>query len=338
MLKQLSKSIYLLVFTLVIICVLYPLIMWAIGQSIFPFKANGSIINGPDGKPVGSELIAQQFTKDEYFQPRPSAASYNGSASSSSALSVSNYALRNRVATMIGPIVKYKGGSKDGQLVGPDVELWFQKDIYQGNPHIVAQWADIHNSLAQTWVSTDSIHSQFVADWSKTHHRLVDSFIKNNPQTPQPQPADLAVVFFENFSKENPGKFLSAVTDSISNGNTVTLIKSVKTGMDIQSVFFDMWRQDNPDVNLQDVPGDMVTTSASGLDPHISLQNAEFQLERVASKWASDLNRNPNQIRQEIKQILDKNASAPLGGIWGEKFINVLQVNLELNRRYGNPK
>ena len=309
MLKQLSKSIYLLVFTVVIICILYPLVVWAIGQLFFPFQSNGSIINGPDGKPVGSELIAQQFTKDEYFQPRPSAASYNGSASSSSALSVSNYALRNRVATMLGPIVKYQGGSKDGQLVAPDIEHWFQKDIYQGSSHIVAQWADLHNSLAQAWVNTDSIHTQYVTDWSKSHHSAVESFIKDNPQTPQPQPADLAVVFFENFSKENPGKFLSLVTDTIANGKTVILIKSVNTGTDIQSIFFDMWRQDNPNVNLQDVPGDMVTTSASGLDPHVSLQNAEFQLDRVASKWASDLKRNPNQIKEEIEKILQNNAS-----------------------------
>ena len=41
-------------------------------------------MNGPDGKPVGSLLIAQPFTKDEYFQPRPSAASYDASASASS--------------------------------------------------------------------------------------------------------------------------------------------------------------------------------------------------------------------------------------------------------------
>jgi K+-transporting ATPase ATPase C chain len=337
MLKQLSKSIYLLVFTVVIICVLYPLILWAIGQIFFPFQSNGSIINGPDGKPVGSKLIAQSFTKDEYFQPRPSAASYNGSASSSSALSVSNYALRNRVATMLGPIVKYQGGSKDGQLVGPDIEHWFQKDIYQSSPHIVAQWADLHNSLAQAWVNTDSIHSQYVADWSKSHHNAVESFIKDNPQIPQPQPADLAVIFFENFSKENPGKFLSVVSDTIANGITVTLIKPVNTGTDIQSIFFDMWRQDHPDVDLQNLPGDMVTTSASGLDPHISLQNAEFQLDRVASKWAADLKKDPNQIKKEIEQILQHNVSAPLGGIWGEKFINVLQVNLELRNRYGNP-
>ena len=104
---------------------------------------------GPDGKPVGSRLIAQPFTKDEYFQPRPSAASYDASASASSSLAASNYALRDRVARVLGPIVKYRSGPKAGQLVAPDIESWFQQDVYQGNPHIVAQWADLHNSLAR---------------------------------------------------------------------------------------------------------------------------------------------------------------------------------------------
>jgi K+-transporting ATPase ATPase C chain len=337
MLKQLSKSIYLLVFAVVIGCVIYPLVLWAVGQIFFPFQSNGSIVNGPDGKPVGSEIISQQFTKDEYFQPRPSAASYDASASSSSALSVSNYALRNRVATMLGPIVKYNSGPKAGQLVAPDIEAWFQKDIYQGSPHIVAQWADAHNSLAQAWVNTDSIHKQFVSDWAKAHPQVVAKFIKDNPQTPQPQPSDLAVVFFENFSSENPGKLPSVVTDTIAGGKTVSVMKPVNTGTDIQSIFFDMWRQDNANADLQNVPGDMVTSSASGLDPHISLENAEFQLDRVASKWAADLKRDPNTVRQEIQEIIQKHTSAPLAGIWGDKFVNALMVNLDLRNKYGAP-
>jgi len=43
------------------------------------------------------------------------------------------------------------------------------------------------------------------------------------------------------------------------------MVEPVKTGTDIQSIFFDMWRQEHPAVELQDVPGDLVTTSASVL-------------------------------------------------------------------------
>jgi potassium-transporting ATPase KdpC subunit len=295
------------------------------------------MLDGPDGKPVGSLLIAQPFTKDEYFQPRPSAASYDGSASSSSALAASNYALRNRVATTLGPIVKYGDGPKKGQLVAPDIEAWFQQDKFGGQPHVVAQWADNHNELAQAWVSADPTHAQYVTEWAKAHDAAVKDWVKQNPGTPSPQLSDLAVLFFESFSKDNPGKFPSAVTNQLPGGKTQTAIQPVASGSDIQSNFFDMWRQENPDANLQNVPGDMVTTSGSGLDPDITLQNAEYQLDRVASAWAKDTKRDGGQVRTEIEQILQADTSAPLYGLVGENMVNVLQVNLELRKHFGAP-
>jgi potassium-transporting ATPase KdpC subunit len=69
-----SKSLLLFVFVIPILCIANPVFLWVIGQVFFPFQANGSIIKGSDGKPIGSVLIAQPFSKDEYFQPRPSAA------------------------------------------------------------------------------------------------------------------------------------------------------------------------------------------------------------------------------------------------------------------------
>jgi potassium-transporting ATPase KdpC subunit len=332
------KSLWLLGFAVVICCLIYPLAVWAIGQTFFPFSANGSIVKGPDGKPVGSLQIAQPFTKDEYFWPRPSAASYDGSASASSTLAASNYLLRDRVARTLGPIVKYASGAKKGQLVAPDIEAWFQQDRFQGNPHIVAQWADNHNELAQTWVSADPSHAPYITDWAKGHKAEVAAWVKQNPATPQPQASDLAVTFFENFSKQYPGKFPSAVTKQLPGGKSQTVVEPVASGSDIQSIFFDMWRQDHPDTDLVNVPGDMVTTSGSGLDPHITLENAEYQLDRVASKWATDTKRDPAQVRTEIEQILQTEAFAPLGGLVGEKMINVLQVNLELTKHYGAPQ
>lgn len=98
-----------------------------------------------------------------------------------------------------------------------------------------------------------------------------------------------------------------------------------------------MWRQEHPEADPQDGPGDLVTTSGSGLDPHITPQNAEFQLDRVASKWADNLKRDQNGVRKEIEQILQENASAPWFGLAGEKFVNVLEVNLKLRQQYGAP-
>ncbi len=81
----------------------------------------------------------------------------------------------------------------------------------------------------------------------------------------------------------------------------------------------------------------MLTTSGSGLDPHITLQNAEYQLDRVASKWAADTKRDAATVHTEIEQILQEHAFAPFGGLAGEKMINVLEVNLELRKHYGAP-
>ena len=145
--NHIVKSLWLLGATVVICCLIYPLAVWAIGQTFFPVHRQRQ--HGQRARTAsrsGSLLIAQPFTKDEYFWPRPSAASYDGSASASSTLAASNYMLRDRVAQQLGPIVKYKSGPKAGQLVAPDIEAWFQQDSFGGQPHIVAQWADNHNA------------------------------------------------------------------------------------------------------------------------------------------------------------------------------------------------
>ncbi len=335
MLASLSRSLSLLLLLVAICCCVYPLALWTIGQALFPFQANGSLLLDKHNNPIGSKLIAQPFTKDEYFHPRLSAASYDASASASSALAVSNYALRDRVARTIGPVAKYVNGPKTGQLVAPDVEKWFQEDIFQGKPNIVSQWATLHNALATAWVNADPKNGAYVDEWSKSHPELIAKFIKDNPDKPQPKAPDLAVVFFQQFAEQNPGKFPSIVSKTDTSGKTSSEIDMVNSGTDIQSIFFDMWRQENPDVSLVEIPGDYVTTSASGLDPHISLTNAQFQLERVASKWAEILKRNPEEMKSEISKILESKVEAPWGGLIGEKFVNVLEVNLELNQRFG---
>jgi K+-transporting ATPase ATPase C chain len=58
----------------------YHLVLWGVGQAAFRSQAEGSLIRRPDGTVVGSSLIAQKFTKPEYFQPRPSGVDYNAAS------------------------------------------------------------------------------------------------------------------------------------------------------------------------------------------------------------------------------------------------------------------
>jgi K+-transporting ATPase ATPase C chain len=334
MFQHVRANLYLLLATVLICCFLYPGVLWVIAQTVFRDKANGSIVLDKTGKPVGSRLIAQPFTADEYFQPRPSAASYNGAASGASNWGANNYLLRERVARQLGPIVKYRSGPRKGQLVAPDIEMWFQKDQFDGKPSIVAQWAQMHANVAQNWVKADKLNAEFVAGWQKAHPEEVAQWIKDNPNTPEPKPEDLALPFFTSYSKTHPGTFPSAVEHKTADGKTEKRIEPVKEGTDIQGIFFDLWLQEHPQADLAEVPGDMVMASGSGLDPHITLKNALYQLDRVAGKWAKDTQRNEAQVRKEIDAILQQKVEVPLGGLIGVKLVNVLEVNVALRDHF----
>ena len=87
--------------TLVLTGLLYPLVVSAIGRVLFPSASNGSLLKADGGRIVGSELLAQAFTRPEYFHPRPSAAGENGydaTSSSGSSLGPTSKKLLDRVA------------------------------------------------------------------------------------------------------------------------------------------------------------------------------------------------------------------------------------------------
>jgi K+-transporting ATPase ATPase C chain len=86
-----------------------------------------------------------------------------------------------------------------------------------------------------------------------------------------------------------------------------------------------VYRAENGLSPNQPLPADAVTSSGSGLDPHISLENALLQAERIAN--ARKLS------KEEIVKIIHENVEAPDLGLFGKKRLNVLRVNLELDKQ-----
>jgi K+-transporting ATPase ATPase C chain len=85
-----------------LICVAgYATVIWGIGQVLTPSTAQGSLITAPDGKVVGSRLVAQKFTQAKYFWPRPSAVDYNAAAAGGSNKSPTSPDLTKRAEEII---------------------------------------------------------------------------------------------------------------------------------------------------------------------------------------------------------------------------------------------
>lgn len=89
--RQLLPALRLLAVLTVVLGVLYPLAITGVGQALFSHQADGSIVT-VDGEAVGSSLVGQVFTGDEYFESRPSAAGdgYDATASAASNLGPNN--------------------------------------------------------------------------------------------------------------------------------------------------------------------------------------------------------------------------------------------------------
>ncbi len=80
----------------------------------------------------------------------------------------------------------------------------------------------------------------------------------------------------------------------------------------------------NAGINKSDIPADLVTASGSGLDPHISPQAAFVQIKRVA--------KSRNLSEAKISELVNQSIDKPFLGLFGPESVNVLQLNLKLEK------
>jgi potassium-transporting ATPase KdpC subunit len=251
--RQLGSSIMLTIIVAVVLGLIYPVVVWGIGQGPWRSKADGSLITR-NGQVVGSSLIAQGFSNaagdplPQYFQPRPSDAGTGYVATSSG-------------ASNLGP--------DDPRLVG----------FIPG-------------------VNTVGLNGQP----SRTNPFATAADPYCVPMTPQSVPVD----------EPAPGdKYEMSHGSYVCDPNTIperTLA----------------YRQFNGLAPSVKVPVDAVTASESGLDPDISIANADLQAPRVA--------RVRHLSVSTVMKLIKENTTPYYWGFIGEPGVNVLTLNIALDQ------
>lgn len=247
----------------VIVCGIYPAIVWGLAQALFHHQANGSLIKrdgtntNNDAEAVGSAWLGQPFTGAGYFHPRPSAAGsgYDPTASS---------------GTNLGPM-------SAKLLLGTTQPTTLPSTQPSGQP----------------LPGPDSVAYDGVSD--RIVHYCLDNGIGLQTSAP-----------------------LAGFKDKDGNIDDVKLIEAFNDSTTPLKI--------TPAV---EIPADAVTASASGLDPHISLRNAEIQARRVADARQVDI--------AKVKQLIGEFTDGPSLGIFGDPGVNVLKLNLALDVKYPLP-
>lgn len=109
MVKEIKQAILFTIVTMVLLGGGYHVVLWAIGRVAFPTQAEGSLVRRPDGTIIGSRLIAQKFTRPEYFRPRPSGVDYNAASTGGSNYGPSNPDLLKAVQERLDVITTQDG-------------------------------------------------------------------------------------------------------------------------------------------------------------------------------------------------------------------------------------
>jgi K+-transporting ATPase ATPase C chain len=254
--KETIVSILATILFAIVLCGLYPLLIWGAGQLLFPHQANGSLIESADRKIVGSEWLGQNFTSAKYFQPRPSSAG-------------SGYDAQNSSGSNLGPTSKKLINGTTKSIAVPGKEA----GTFAPAPDVVD--FDGINLRIVSYCEANGIPYELIQDGQPV-----------DPKTFKTDKGDY-----------DPVKLITAFNDD---AKPLTVRPASL------------------------IPGDAVTGSGSGLDPHISVKNALLQTARVA--------RERSLSEDVVKAEIAKATAGPALGIFGDAGVNVLKLNLALDK------
>jgi K+-transporting ATPase ATPase C chain len=109
MLIEIRRGILFTLVTMILLGIGYHLVLWGVGRAVFPSQAEGSLIRGSDGTIAGSKLIAQKFTRPEYFHSRPSGVDYNAASTGGTNYAPSNTDHLKAVRERLDAVTKQEG-------------------------------------------------------------------------------------------------------------------------------------------------------------------------------------------------------------------------------------
>lgn len=122
-LRELKISLIATVALLLLLCGVYPLVIWGLGNVAFHHQAEGSLVRNAQGTVIGSELLGQGFTSDKYFHSRPSAAGngYDATSSGGSNLGQTSQKLIDSLKARIAVYRKENSLDSTAQIPGDAV-------------------------------------------------------------------------------------------------------------------------------------------------------------------------------------------------------------------------
>jgi len=120
-LVDIKNTIIVTIVSAILLCGIYPAVVWGLGELFFPHQANGGLLVAKDGTVLGSDMIGQNFSDDQYFNSRPSAAGtgYDSTSSGGTNLGPTSQKLHDSIAAAVTAYRK-QNGLPDSQLVPAD--------------------------------------------------------------------------------------------------------------------------------------------------------------------------------------------------------------------------